>query len=126
VGANNIFSGSIQGANARTAGIMTAHGLFRIAQPTGRPLRDGATATFIVGADRVRIAHGAEDSRNRLDATITAIELVGSVATLFLDHAGGAELRVQKPESELEGVAPGARVAVTWDEDDAFVLPDPA
>ncbi len=124
VGANNIFTGEVRSGAADSVELATPHGLFRVARPEGRPLPDGAQATIVVGADRVRIVHGSPGLPNRLEGTISAIEFIGSMATVFLELPDGSEFRVQKPESELEEVISGSRLSVTWDPADAFVLPD--
>jgi spermidine/putrescine transport system ATP-binding protein len=123
VGANNIFSGGVESADGESAVIACPEGLFRLRQPAGRPLRAGSPATFVVGADRVRFAEGSSDTTNRIVGTVTAIEFVGSMATVFLEFPGGSELHLQKPESELLGVTSGSQIAVIWNPDDAFVLP---
>jgi spermidine/putrescine transport system ATP-binding protein len=122
VGANNIFSGEVQSAGPTAVEIVAEQGVFRVAPPDGQELRPGARATFIVGADRVRLAR--EGAANTLAGTVSAIEYVGSVATVFVVLPGGSEFHLQKPESEIVGIVPGAPMAVAWDPGDAFVLPE--
>jgi spermidine/putrescine transport system ATP-binding protein len=122
VGANNIFSGEVRGAGATVVEIVAEAGVFQVAPPEDRALAAGTRATFIVGADRVRLGVAA-GAANRLEGMVSAIEFVGSVATVFLELPSGAEFHLQKPESDIVGVTPGSRLVVGWDPDDAFVLP---
>jgi spermidine/putrescine transport system ATP-binding protein len=125
VGANNIFTGQVQATGAEEAEIATPQGLFLVRQPVGRPLAPGATATFIVGADRLRIAGVAESAPNRLAGIVTAVEYVGSVVTAYLTLPDDTEVRLQAPESAVGALPPGARLAIAWAAADAFVLPEP-
>lgn len=124
VGANNLFSGDVRGLDGGTAVIESADGRFRTPQPTSRPLAEGDVATFVIGADRVRIAVGNEDGENRVVGTVIAIEYVGSMAMLFLELPSGREFRLQRPETEVGEVTSGTRLTLTWNTADVFVLPD--
>jgi spermidine/putrescine transport system ATP-binding protein len=126
VGANNILTGVIRHHDGATALIEGEVGLFRVPQPAGRSLSGGGQATFVVGADRIRIADGSEPKENRIEGVVVAVEYVGSIATLFLDLPGGREFRLQRPEAELGEVTVGSRLRLTWNVADAFVLPEPS
>ena len=124
VGANNIFSGRVRGLDGGTALVDGEDGVFRVPQPADRTLTAGDAVTFVVGADRIRLADdGLETVQNRIVGTVVAIEYVGSMATLFLELASGREFRLQRPEAELGEVTAGSRLTMTWDVADAFVLP---
>jgi spermidine/putrescine transport system ATP-binding protein len=125
VGANNIFTGAVQTQDADTVEIAAPNGLFRVVRPEGRQLKPREQLSFIIGADRVQIDDRGSNAPNRVEGTVSAIEFVGSMATVYLQLPDGSEFRLQKPETELENLGAGSRLAVTWDPTDAFVLPDP-
>jgi spermidine/putrescine transport system ATP-binding protein len=127
VGANNIFAGEVQMSDANMATIATPAGSFHVVQPPDRRLGMGATVTFVIGADRVSLGERDRHRDNRVEGIVRAIEYVGATATVFLALPDGQEFRVQKPETDLEGlsVVPGSRLPVTWHAGDAFVLPAP-
>jgi spermidine/putrescine transport system ATP-binding protein len=124
VGANNILAGEVTESNAGTAQITSPEGLFHVKQPQGRAMRIGSQATFVIGADRVRVKDESVNAENRLEGTVMAVEYVGSVATIFLELPGGREFRLQKLETQLGELASGSRLVMTWDVGDEFVLPD--
>jgi spermidine/putrescine transport system ATP-binding protein len=124
VGANNIFSGEVRGVDAGVVEIETPEGRFRVTPPANRRLSPGAPVTFIIGADRVQVGGERVDASNRIEGSISAIEYVGSMATVYLQLPQGMEFRLQKPESDLGGAGAGSRLAVTWDVGDGFVLPE--
>ena len=104
--------------------IAAPDGRFRVIRPEARQLKPGEQLTFIIGADRVRIDDRGSNAPNRVEGTVSAIEFVGSMATVYLQLPGGSEFRLQKPETGLENLGAGSRLAVNWNPRDAFVLPD--
>jgi spermidine/putrescine transport system ATP-binding protein len=125
VGANNIFSGEVQEGDARTALVATPQGNFRVPQRPDQPLRNGATATFVVGADRI-FPGDATAGQNQVTGQVGGIEYIGATATIFLALPGGNEVRVQLPESDLEraSIGVGSTLPVAWAVSDAYVLPE--
>jgi spermidine/putrescine transport system ATP-binding protein len=125
VGANNIFTGTVQGRDGDGLLVGTSEGPFRVSLPEGSWLNTGAAVTFVVGADRLRLGVPRAGAENRIEGRLRAIEYVGAMATLFLELAGGMEVQVQQPETDLEAlrVVPGSSVRLSWRAVDAFVLP---
>ena len=124
VGANNILTGEVKESNAETVQILSPEGLFRVKQPQGQLMQVGDLTTFVIGADRVRVFDSGATAENRIEGMVTAVEYVGSVATIFLELKGGREFCLQKLETELGELTMGSRLAVTWEFGDGFVLPD--
>lgn len=125
VGANNIFSGTVQELLEGKAIVATPDGRLSVQPSHEFQLQVGQAIDFVVGADRLHLGDGP-GAQNRLAGRVTAIEYVGSTATLYLTLASGHEIRVQKPESVLEeaGVEVGSIVAASWTAADTYILPD--
>ncbi|MFA4964965.1 MAG: ABC transporter ATP-binding protein [Thermoleophilia bacterium] len=126
VGTNNIFSGHVQGIEDDRLLVTTPQGVFRV--PAAR--RDGAkigeAVEFVVSADRITTHMEGVAEENAVEGKITAIEVIGSVVSLFLELPDGYELRLQKSEQRVQGVALsiGDTVAASWSTQAAFVLPE--
>jgi spermidine/putrescine transport system ATP-binding protein len=118
VGGNNIVEGTLADGALDTA-------LGRLAVNDTAGLRAGDTAVLVVATDRVELADAKTGSGNEVEARIATVELVGSTATVFLEAAGGTELRVQRALHELEGgkLAVGRTLVARWPVEHGFLLP---
>jgi len=119
VGANTILDGRM-GASGR---VETPVGAF--AAGRGTPPAPGAPASLLVPADRVALAGAASGGANELSAHVLTEEFTGSFVTIMLRLSDGTEMKVQKQQSELDGLdlKPGAAVFASWPADVGYVLP---
>ena len=126
VGANNVLAGTVAAVEGGEATIATPEGHFVAETPAGRGLRIGTEATFVIAADRVNLGKGCSQEANTVEGRVTATEFTGSVATLFVELAGGFEFQVQRPSSQIDKgeTAIGAAITVSWSGRDAYMLPD--
>ena len=64
-------------------------------------------------------------SGNELTGRFVTQEFVGTVVTVFLELADGAEFRVQKQQHEVEalGLQVGQEVVARWEAGQAYTLP---
>ena len=116
VGRNNIISGK---AVSRSE-VVTAAGTLRLADE----LAPGSDVTFVVAADRFGISTTAPTTGNVIAAQLISEEFVGAMVTLFLEAAGGMELKVQIQERSLGEFSrdPGQPLFLTFDPAHAHVL----
>jgi spermidine/putrescine transport system ATP-binding protein len=118
VGRNNIFSGTSRGGKI----IETPAGRFTIDQdmPAGQPV------TFVVAADVLSPSVTATASSNTFPAQVISEEFVGSMVTLFLEAAGGTEIKVQVQERQLADLPreAGGTLYLSFDPARAHVLKD--
>ncbi|MEO1458159.1 MAG: ABC transporter ATP-binding protein [Pseudomonadota bacterium] len=123
VGANNILSGRVTDTGAGLA-VEGAAGRFRIAEGMAGT---GEAVSFVVAADRMQLLPdpAAPPGENTIPATLISEEFVGSVVTLFLEGADGAEYKVQVQERALAALdtAPGAAFHLSWAAEHAHLLP---
>lgn len=126
VGTNNIFSGHVQEIEGNRLLVATPQGVFQVAAPERDAARTGQAVEFVVSADRIMTQREGVAQENAVEGTITAIEVTGSVVSLFLELPDGYELRLQKSEQQVQGVALriGDTVKASWSAQAAFVLPE--
>ncbi|WP_081377130.1 TOBE domain-containing protein [Rhizobium etli] len=84
---------------------------------------------FVIAADRVSLSTpAAQDSvTNGVNGSVIGIEFVGSTQTIFFD-VNGHEFRVQKQQHEIDALdlTPGKRLALSWQPQHAWLLPEAA
>jgi len=116
VGRNNIFTGSVNATGA----INTPAGSFEV----DTKAEAGANVSFVVAADVVSLAVEKPKVRNVFTAQLISEEFVGSMVTLFLEAAGGMEVKLQIQERALEGLPrePGQQFFLSFDPAHAHVL----
>lgn len=126
VGTNNIFRGHIQGIDGDRLLVTTPQGTFRVPAAGRDAAKTGQAVEFVVSADRIMTQLEGEAGENAVEGKITAIEVIGSVVSLFLELPDGYELRLQRSERGAQGVALsiGDTVAASWSTQAAFVLPE--
>lgn len=119
VGANTILDGHMCTSDQ----IETPVGTF--AATRGTPPGPGATASLLVPADRVVLAGAGSGTSNELSAEVLTEEFTGSFVTIMLRLSDGTEMKVQKQQSELDGLdlRPGATVFASWPAEVGYVLP---
>lgn len=123
VGANNIFTGTIKTKNNSDLTISTPEGDFVVAT-SGRDWKPKEEATFVVGADLVTIGKGHAEAENRLVGRTSAVEIMGSVVTLYVVTATGSEFQAQVSATsfEREKIEVDQSVQLSWKKEDAYLL----
>ncbi|MDQ0509576.1 ABC transporter ATP-binding protein [Ancylobacter amanitiformis] len=124
MGMNNLVRGEVRGGSGGLLEIGSALGTFQV--PAETPLPAGARGDFVIAADRITLARGADGPG--ISGTVLGLEFVGSTQTVFIETEGGAEFRVQKQQHEIEALdlVPGRRVTLSWDPRHAWLLPQAA
>ncbi|MDR6951221.1 spermidine/putrescine transport system ATP-binding protein [Ancylobacter sp. 3268] len=125
VGGTNLFSGTATRADGGGLRVEGAFGSAIAPLPSDLTLGDGAAVTLVVAADRIDIAPTRSGTGNEIDARVVTLEVVGSSATVFLETAGGVDLRVQRSLHEIENTSlnPGQSVIARWSQDEGYFLP---
>ncbi len=123
VGRNNIFEGKVTAASADTVKVATPVGEFTVPRPA-RPCNPGDPMSFVVAADLVQISSERPAAENIVECQIISEQFMGTTVTLFLEAPGGAELKVQIGQRELEQIdlKGGSRLFASWPSTRAHVL----
>ena len=123
VGTNNILPGRVERVDGARAAVVTALGSFLAALRPGQSVAVGDRVDYVVGADGLMLAGERRD--NTLSANLVSEQFIGSTVTLFVEAAGGAELRVQQPQRAVVGLDldPGRTLTLTWGAESAYLLP---
>ena len=125
LGSANVFDGKVESIEGALMSVRSE--IFRARVPVN-PLRAfsiGDTVSFVVPEDRVRMLPSQDLAReNCLPVRILGEEFVGANMRLYAE-AGSQEIRLLTSHHASLGLTkqPDA-VALTWDSNDAYVLPD--
>ncbi|QIB36423.1 ABC transporter ATP-binding protein [Ancylobacter pratisalsi] len=124
VGGNNLFAGTASSVGTR----LRVDGPFGTAlapRPAEFTLQDGDAVTLVVAADRIELAPAPMGADNEVEGRVVTLDFVGSSVTVFLETAGGAELRIQQSLSQIENapLSPGQTITARWSQDVGFFLP---
>ena len=125
LGSSNIFQGTIVRGDRGGAALDTPLGRFETGAEPGARL--GATATMTVLDTKTHLAAKKPDhARNVLPVRMIGEEFVGATATIYLETAGGQEIRVQKGHDELADLPLeiGRELFVHWEPADGHVITD--
>ena len=125
LGSSNIFTGDVVHADAATIGLSTPSGTFRLNAAAGGAVKIGQQATITVLDTKPALSlDRPAESRNMLRAKVIGEEFVGATATIYLETAGGQEIRVQKSHAELSDlpVDIGQELYVSWSQDDGHLV----
>ena len=116
VGRNNILSGVAGPGNM----VETPAGTLSVSED----LVPGEAVTFVVAADRVTVSQMQPPGGNIIAAQFISEEFIGAMVTLFLEAAGGIELKVQVQERVLGEFSrdPGQTLYLAFDPTHAHVL----
>jgi spermidine/putrescine transport system ATP-binding protein len=125
VGGNNLFSGTALDAGEGMVRVEGAFGSALAPRPSDFQILDGQAVTLVVAADRIDLAPAPSGAGNEVEARVVTLEFVGSSVTVFLETAGGAELRVQRSLHQIENtpLSPGQAVFGRWPQSEGFFLP---
>jgi spermidine/putrescine transport system ATP-binding protein len=125
VGTNNILPGRIERIEGGRAAVATGAGIFLATLRAGQTAGPGDRVDYIVGADGLMPANAADRPDNRLAASLVSEQFIGATVTLFVEAAGGVELRVQLPQSAVAGLdlEPGRTLTLGWNAESAYLLP---
>ncbi len=126
VGTNNILSGTAQSVASGAVTLETDLGTFRVQPSAGQSVAEGASCSFVIGADHVLLTPESEALENRIPCSLISEEFVGSVVTLYFETASGSEFRVQKQQRELDtlNLQIGETVWASWETQHAYLLPE--
>ena len=122
IGNVNILRGSVESS---------ADGVARLATPLGAMTAStgnvvaarGKETDFFVNADQIAL-NAQEQGENRVSGKLLSYEFVGSMVKLYIELAGGAELKVNVPEPVYDGlgVRTGDTVTASWPADAAHLF----
>ena len=100
----------------------------RIAVPDTVATPTGGDLSFVIGADRIRMAAegAAADGTPQVRGHVVGMEFVGSTQTIFVTSSTGRDFRLQRLDLGDEAVlSPGTPMTLTWDPRHAWALPNP-
>lgn len=114
IGNVNIFRGRVQAVADGVASLETAWGPMT-ASVGEADVRVGANCDFFVNADQMQLDAG-DGAGNRMAATLLSYKFVGNMVTLYLECAGGEELKVSVPEPAYDSsdLKIGDRLNTSW------------
>lgn len=123
LGSSNIFQGTLVQRESGATALDTPLGRFETGAELGARL--GAAATMTVLDTKTNLAASRpEHARNVLPARMIGEEFVGATATIYLEAAGGQEIRVQKGHDELSDLPLeiGRELFIHWEPADSHVI----
>ena len=129
IGLANILPGVVEDADGNRVTVRLADGGGTRARQDGREFRAGDDATVVVRPERLRIAAAAPESEatGRMPARVKAVVFQGAVTRVDLVTADGTELNViLLAQDRPETLDNSEQVWVTWEPEDATVLPGSA
>ncbi len=125
VGRNNILTGEVTGCDAGTVTVQSEVGPCIAPLPDNRSVAVGDRLDLVVSADVVTVSATAIEMDNVVACSLISEEFVGSVVTLFLETDGGAELKAQLQQRDIENLdtRSGTRLFLSWQRSSVHVLP---
>lgn len=123
LGSSNIFQGRLVPGDGGGAALDTPLGRFETGADAAARLGTTATMTVLDTKTHLAAARPAH-ARNVLPVRMIGEEFVGATATIYLEAAGGQEIRVQKGHDELSDIPLeiGRELFVYWEPGDAHVI----
>jgi spermidine/putrescine transport system ATP-binding protein len=125
LGSANIFDGVVQGPAGADGWQVAYEGGETILPKSELPdASHGQKVTFIVSAENMQLSL-PDSSQPGIEARVAGEEFIGGTAMVFLETAGGQELKVQKSHDELSvlNLHAGSKVVVHWESGSCHVLP---
>jgi spermidine/putrescine transport system ATP-binding protein len=125
LGSANIFDGVVQGpAGADGWQVSYEGGETTLPKSELPDARKGQKVTFIVSAENMQLSL-PDSGQPGIEASVAGEEFIGGTAMIFLETAGGQEIKVQKSHDELSvlNLHPGSKVVVHWESGNCHVLP---
>ena len=124
VGRNNIISGTVAKASARTVTLEGSLGSFTVDLGQHDKPKKGEVARFVVAADLAQISTTKPRRGNAIACSLISEEFIGSGVTLFLEAEDGSELKVQLQERELSkmDLKQAAAIYLSWTADQAHYI----
>lgn len=123
LGSSNIFQGTLVRDDRGGVALDTPLGCFDTSGREASHLGSSATMTVLDTKTHLATARPG-DARNVLSARMVGEEFVGATATIYLEVAGGQEIRVQKGHDDLSGLPLeiGRDYFVHWDPADSHLI----
>lgn len=124
IGSNNIIRGDLLQENDEDyLNVRSQFGDFSVRKRDAVNLEK--SVCFSIAADRINISNLESKPDQAIIGSILGIEFVGATQTVFIETEGGQEFKVQKQQSELDGldISPGKKIALTWDKAHTWLLP---
>lgn len=114
IGNVNIFHGRVEDTDAGQTRLSTAFGPMLVATGDAAVSR-GTETDFYVNADQIRLGEPVA-GENQVRARLLGYKFVGNMVTLFLELAGGHELKVILPEPAYDrlNIRIGDTLAASW------------
>lgn len=125
LGSANIFDGVVRGPAGADGWQVAFEGGETVLPRTELPAAsEGKAVTFIVSAENMQLSR-PDSGRAGIAANVAGEEFIGGSAMVFLEAAGGRELKVQKSHGELSSLDlhAGSEVVVHWAPESCHVLP---
>lgn len=126
LGSSNIFQGKLVRGEAGRAVLETPLGKFETGSDEAARIGSSATMTVLDTKTHLSATRPAH-ARNVLPVRMIGEEFVGATATIYLEAAGGQEIRVQKGHDELADLPLeiGRELFVHWVPEDSHVIAEP-
>lgn len=125
LGSANIFDGVVRGSAGADGWRVAIEGGETVLPRSELPdATEGTAVTFIVSAENMQLSP-PDSGRPGIAASVAGEEFIGGTAMVFLEAAGGQELKVQKSHDELSllDLHAGSEVVVHWAPESCHVLP---
>jgi spermidine/putrescine transport system ATP-binding protein len=125
------FIGSLNALDVRIDELVGEHAVMRVGDGErvlavlGQGHRPGETVRVAVRPERVRIAAGGEplqDGGSRLEGTVAEVVFLGMYTQFHVDTGAGRLVAHRLADESLDPLHPGARVALSWEPDQASLL----
>ncbi len=114
IGNVNIFRGLVEAVAHGVATLRTPLGLMTAS--VGKvEVQVGAEADFFINADQMQLGPAAGEA-NHMQGKLLSYKFVGNMVTLYLECAGGAELKLNIPEPAYDsaGIKIGDTLQTNW------------
>jgi spermidine/putrescine transport system ATP-binding protein len=127
VGENNDFAGTVKTVNNGHTVVSTAVGDLpaRIATAARGELSPGDSAMVFIRPENLTVAESGAGGDNRIAATVANEEFEGQSYHVFLEGAGGSQIKMSLTNTgqARAGSAIGDQVTLSYDPDQAVALP---
>lgn len=126
LGSANVFDGKVESIEGALVSVRSPALRAKVPVNPLRAFGIGDDISFVVPEDRVRILPDRDmTGENCLPARVVGEEFVGASIRLYAEASARQEIRLLTSHDTWSGRAdPADLVTLTWDSEDAYVLPD--